>query len=268
VLIIVAFTLVAAPGYGSALWEVVAGGPTRKEQEGHLARVAPASFESAMVWLLLLVFGGGVLYPRALRAMGTSLSAASATMIAAIALRALSFVVRSRVLSLLSLAAPVSMGLIVGVFSSGAVVGATPPSDGPPILWPVLIAALTLAIFGWLSAVRLGEASAPDDPDTEGRAMHAFRSRALLSYFATMVLAISAVFFAWTHATGVYRQLIGGPLSWTLQAAIAIASVGALHMVIRERWQWAFRLAAIQSGLIVAGGIVAAQAAAPAVFQQ
>ena len=291
-LALTAYVLLGGADFGGGVWDLLAGGPRRREQRALIADAIGPIWEANHVWLVLVVVLLFTCFPAVFARLAIVLHIPLTLMLIGIVLRGSAFTFRSydsqrdavqrrwgRAFAIASVITPVLLGMCVGAIASGAVGRTAATGAGvwaqyvAPWLTPFAFAIglLTLALFAFLAATYLtlegDDATLCED----------FRRRALAAATAVFVTAAAALALARRDA-----PLIGAGLTetaWALagQLATGASAVAAIWALWTRRYRLARAAAAAQAAGILWGWAAAQypfiipptytiqQAAAPAV---
>jgi cytochrome d ubiquinol oxidase subunit II len=264
---LVLYALFGGADFGGGVWHLLASGPRARRQRALIAHAIGPIWEANHVWLILVVVVLFTAFPPAFAELSTRLHAPLLVLLAAIVVRGAAFAFRSATddrpaeargwgtaFAAASVAAPILLGVIVGVVASGRAPSAPTSlrAAGGPWLAPFPIATglFALALFAFLAAVYL-----TTDAHLHGDAEMAedFRRRALAAGVLSGVLAFATFALAGSGAPLVLRGLTARGWSWPLHAVTAVAAIGALAALAARRWRLARAAAAAQVAFVVLG---------------
>jgi cytochrome d ubiquinol oxidase subunit II len=275
-----AYVLTAGADFGGGIWDLLARGPRRKEQQLLISEAIGPIWEANHVWLIIVVvmlFGA---FPPVFSTLGIVLHIPLTAMLVGIVLRGCGFVFRKygsdrqmeqqsgRAFAIASTITPVVFGICVGAVASGGVgrAAAALPTDasaratlsfgqvfitpwlGP---FPVVVGILALALFAFLAAVYLTVAA----PTLALR--HDFRRRAYGAAVVVFAAAVSGLLLAGTEAPHLGTRLAATWSALSLQLAIAVTGLTTLVALSRSAWRVARVMAATQVSLILWGWALA-----------
>jgi cytochrome d ubiquinol oxidase subunit II len=257
---LVAYALLGGADYGGGLWDLLAWGPTAREQRETIARAIAPVWEANHVWLILVVTVMFAAFPSAFAWMSTHLHVPLALALMGIVLRGSAFVFRAygppadaletswgAVFAWSSVLTPALLGISLGALTEGRpVVGGAPG----PWFWispfTLAVGAFGLVLCAFLAAVYLTLEARRDE------VAEAFRRRAIGAGVLTGLLALG-VFLLAGQASHVRAMLLTSPWAVPLHAATAVAATGALVLLWTRRYWWARAAAIAQVALIVLG---------------
>lgn len=259
-----AYALFGGADFGGGIWDLLAGGPRKREQRALVERAIGPIWEANHVWLVLVVVVLFTGFPVAFAAISTTLFLPLLLLLVGIVLRGAAFTFRTYdrphdevqrrwglVFSSSSVLAPLMLGVVVGALASGRL-RATPagmPASGP-LAWlapfPVVVGLFACALFAFLAAAYLAvEASGPLRED--------FRRRAVGAGVAVFATALAAGLLSAREAPLVFAGLTRRAWSLPLHLATAAAAVTAFAALFARRFRLARLAAAAQATLIVVG---------------
>jgi cytochrome bd ubiquinol oxidase subunit II len=264
---LVAYALTGGADFGGGVWDLFASGPRKAEQRALIERALAPIWEANHVWLILIVVVLFVALPHAYAVISTALHIPLVLLLIGIVLRGAAFVFRSYdptpgvgaarwrlVFAIASLVTPIFLGVVLGALLTGELrVDAEMRSTvGFVAAWldpfPFLVGLFIVTLFAFLAAVYLA-VEATGEPALQ----RDFRARALISGVAAGALSIAVLWLSRHQApalhAGIQRELAG----LLLQLAVALLALGALLMLLRERYRVARRFAVAQVTLIVVG---------------
>jgi cytochrome bd ubiquinol oxidase subunit II len=257
------YALFGGADFGGGVWHLLATGPRAPRQRALVTQAIAPIWEANHVWLILVVVVLFTGFPSAFALMSIRLHATLLALLLAIVARGSAFAFRSAsgdrgrerrgwsaVFVTASLAAPVLLGMIVGVIAGGQTHAADRLSWRGPWLapFPISVGLFALALFAFLAAVYL---TVEAEGDRELAAD--FRRRALFSGLACGVLALTSFLLSAEGAPRVHAGLSIRRWSWPLHGVTALVAVAALIAILGQRDRLARVLAAAQVGLVVLG---------------
>jgi cytochrome d ubiquinol oxidase subunit II len=262
---LVLYALFGGADFGGGVWHLLARGARARRQRALIAEAIAPIWEANHVWLILVVVVLFTGFPPAFAEISTRLHAPLLGLLVAIVVRGAAFAFRSATgdrpseargwglaFAVSSVAAPVLLGIVVGVLASGRAADA--PASllawGGPWLAPFPLATglFALALFSFLAAVYLTVDAGGDRALQED-----FRRRALGAGLACGALALVTFLCSVDGAPLVRRGLTARGWSWPLHVATAAAALAALAALATRRWRLARFAAAAQVALVVVG---------------
>jgi len=266
---LVVYALLGGADYGGGVWDLLARGPHAREQRDLIAHSIAPVWEANHVWLVLAVVLLFVCFPPAFARMGTELHIPLTLVLVGIVLRGSAFTFRSydlrkdeaqrrfgRLFAIASLLTPLLLGVVLGALASGRLAS---PADPAPrsfaarfvLPWlapfPLAVGAFALVLFAYLAAVYL-------TLETDARDLQEiFRRRALASGILAGVLALAVFLLSARGAPTIRSGLASSTWTWPLQAATAVAALGALAGLAARRFRLARVCAGAQVSLILLG---------------
>lgn len=292
-----AYAVLGGADFGGGIWDLLARGPRRRQQQEAVARAMGPVWEANHVWLifaLVILFSG---FPRAFAALGVALFLPVHLVLLGIILRGAAFVFRAHgaeaaqpwlpwagLFGAASTITPFLLGVTLAAVSSGGIrIGLSPEAARGYLVAPaatvdpvqawlspfsLLTGALTLALCAYLAAVYLTlETRGPLQEDFRRRALGSGGAAALL---AGLLLTLMARTAPWLWESFAQRRalpllLAGGLLTllslgslWSRRYALARAAAVAQVAVLL--WGWALA----QWPYLVYPDLTLAAAAAPA----
>jgi len=266
---IVMYCLLAGADFGAGFWDLLCSGPRAKQQRELIASAIEPVWETNHVWLILVVVLLFVGFPSAFSTICIGLAVPLFLILLGIILRGSSYVFRAyftgniqtqlywgKLFSIASCATPLFLGIVIGAISSDTVVLTDAvPNRGWLNTWvhpfPVLVGALSLSLFAYLSACYLTlEAEEPQLQED-------FRRRALFAGFVSLLAAFATYAAAGVFAQEILNGLSRAPDVWLVELFAAIASLVAFQGLWVRSYRRARIAAAAQVGLIVLGWGVA-----------
>ncbi|MDB4877826.1 MAG: Cytochrome ubiquinol oxidase subunit [Gemmatimonadetes bacterium] len=274
VLALNAYVLMGGADFGGGVWDLLAGGPRRKEQREHIASSIAPIWEANHVWLIIVVVMLFTAFPIVYATLATVLHIPLLVMLVGIVLRGSAFVFRSYggekyggrrgwglAFAVASTVTPILLGVIIGAVASGDVaaaaarVGHASFVDVFVIPWlapfPIAVGLFALALFAFLAAVYL--ALGATDPELQND----FRRRALGAAAVVFVLAIIALLVARSGAPIVAEGVTGAPWAIALHLCTGAAAVTAILALWTRRYGLARIAAAGQVSFILWGWVLA-----------
>jgi len=263
------YCLLAGADFGAGFWDLFCSGPRADKQRELIASAIEPVWETNHVWLILVVVLLFVGFPSAFSTICIGLAVPLFLILLGIILRGSSYVFRAyftgniqtqlywgKLFSIASCATPLFLGIVIGAISSDTLV----LTDGVPnrgwlSTWfhpfPVLVGALSLSLFAYLSACYLTlEAEEPQLQED-------FRRRALFAGFVSLLAAFATYAAAGVFAQEILNGLSRAPDVWLVELFAAIASLVAFQGLWVRSYRRARIAAAAQVGLIVLGWGVA-----------
>ena len=266
---VVMYCLLAGADFGAGFWDLVCSGPRAEKQRELIENAIEPVWETNNVWLILVVVLMFVGFPSAFSTISVGLAVPLFLILLGIILRGSSYVFRAyftgniqtqlywgKLFSIASCVTPLFLGIMIGALSSDSVVLINGvPEGGWLSTWchpfPVLVGALSLSLFAYLSACYLTlEAEEPELQED-------FRRRALFSGFVSLLAAFATYAAAGTFAQEIRDGLSRSPYVWFVEITAAIASLVAFQGLWVRSYRRARIAAAAQVGLIVFGWGVA-----------
>lgn len=263
---LVLYSLLAGADYGAGFWDLLSFGPNREGQRDLIALAIQPVWETNHVWLVLLIvlmFSG---FPAAFAAITVNLAVPLYLVLLGIVLRGASFVFRhyftgnvrmqlywGRVFSISSSLTPLFLGIVIGGISCDSCSadngvgknGFFQPWFHP---FPLAVGLLSLSLFAYLSACYL-TVEAEHEPALQSD----FRTRALISGVASILLAALTYMLAGDHAHGIRGGLWSNPYAWVVEMGAAIAAIAALRALWSRHYLRARIAAAAQVTFILLG---------------
>jgi len=261
---LVAYALLAGADFGGGIWDLLAGGPRRREQRALVERAIGPIWEANHVWLILVVVVLFTGFPVAFAAVSTTLFLPILLLLVGIVLRGAAFTFRTYdrpdddvqrrwglLFSGASVLAPLMLGLVVGAVASGRLrvgLDGMPVSD--PLAWlapfPAAVGLFACALFAFLAATYLAV-------EADGALREDFRRRAIGAGAAVFATALAAGLLSARDAPLVFAGLTRRGWSLPLHLATGAAAVTAFAALLRRRFRLARFAAAAQAALIVLG---------------
>jgi cytochrome bd ubiquinol oxidase subunit II len=265
---LVVYALLAGADYGAGFWDLLSFGPNRERQRDLIAHAIQPVWETNHVWLILLIvlmFAG---FPAAFASMTVKLALPLYLILGGIVLRGASFVFRAyftgnvrvqlfwgRVFSISSCMTPLFLGIVIGAISSDAGSVTSGSWHGFFQAWlhpfPLAVGLLSLSLFAYLSACYLIVESRDSALQSD------FRTRALASCSASVVLAVFVHVMAGNSAYGIRGNLWSDPLAWVVELGAVIATIVSAHALWSRNYRRARVAAAAQVAFILLGWGVA-----------
>jgi cytochrome bd ubiquinol oxidase subunit II len=262
---LVVYSLLGGADYGAGLWDLLSFGPNREEQRNLIAHAIQPVWETNHVWLVLLIvlmFSG---FPAAFSTITVKLAVPLYLVLLGIVLRGSSFVFRhyfegnirmqlywGRVFSISSSMTPLFLGIVIGGISYDTVL-ANDGSNGDGFLrawfhpFPLVVGLLSLSLFAYLSACYLTVEA--EDPNLQSD----FRTRALISGVASILLAAFTYIAAGNSAHGIKDGLRSNPYAWLVEIGAVLATIAAFHALWSRSYRRARIAAAAQVTFILLG---------------
>lgn len=256
---LVLYGLLGGADFGGGIWDLLAGGPRRREQRALIERAIGPVWEANHVWLVLVVVLLFTGFPRAFSAVCIALFAPLTLLLVGIVLRGAAFTFRAYdrpdvriqdrwglAFSISSVLAPLLLGVVVGAIASGR---ATAPGPGP-LSWLTpftgAVGLFAAALFAFLAATYLAV-------EAEGALREDFRRRALGAGLAVFGCALAVGILSRWEAQAVFAGLTGRAFTLPLHLATGAAAVTALAALAHGRVRLARAAAVVQVALIVLG---------------
>jgi cytochrome d ubiquinol oxidase subunit II len=261
---LVVYSLLGGADYGAGFWDLLSFGPNREGQRNLIARAIHPVWETNHVWLILLIvlmFSG---FPAAFSAISVNLAVPLYLVLFGIVLRGSSYVFRAyfagnprvqlywgRVFSISSSITPLFLGIVIGGISSDSVLANGFSGNAFLGAWfhpfPLVVGLLSLSLFAYLSACYLTVEA--EDPTLQSD----FRSRALTSGVASIVLAAFTYTMAGDSAHEIRDGLWSNPYAWLVEIGAVIATIAAFHALWKQYYLRVRIAAAAQVTFIVLG---------------
>lgn len=259
---LVLYALLGGADFGGGIWDLLAGGPRRREQRALVERAIGPIWEANHVWFVLVVVLLFTGFPAAFAAVCIALFAPLTLLLIGIVLRGAAFTFRAYdapdhrvqrrwglVFSASSVVAPLLLGVVVGAIASGRASPAA-AAGGPRLAWLTpftgAVGLFAAALFAFLAAVYLAV-------EAEGALREDFRARALWAGLAVFACALAVGLLSWREAPAVFAGLTRRRFTLPLHLATAAAAVCALWALARRRYGVARVAAVAQLALIVLG---------------
>lgn len=195
---LIPYALFGGADFGGGVWDLLASGPTKKEQKALIYQAIAPVWEANHVWLILALVILITGFPAVFGFIGTVLYLPLTCMLFGIVCRGTAFVLRQyqlqpwesgrgwdRLFSISSVLTPVFLGIIVGAVSHGTSEIFFDEGDyfsawlGP---FQILVGFFTLSVFAFLAAVYL-----TNEARDEALA-NAFRRRAILTHLLVAIV--------------------------------------------------------------------------------
>ena len=262
---LVVYSLLAGADYGAGFWDLLSSGPNREGERNLIAQAIQLVWKTNHVWLVLLIvlmFSG---FPVAFAAITMNLAVPLYLVLLGIVLRGSSYVFRAyfagnvrvqlywgRVFSISSSMTPVFLGIVIGAIScDSALANDGFGSKGFFLAWfhpfPLVVGLLSLSLFAYLSACYL-------TVEAEDRILQSeFRTKALISGVASILLATLTYMLAGDNAHGIKDGLWSNPYAWLVEIGAAVAAIAALHALWSRHYRRARIAAAAQVTFILFG---------------
>src|SRR5687767_10332630 len=174
-LALTAYVLLGGADFGGGVWDLLAGGPRRREQRALIADAIGPIWEANHVWLILVVVLLFTCFPAAFARLMTVLHIPLTLMLIGIVLRGSAFTFRTydshrddvqrrwgRVFAVASAITPVLLGICIGAIAQGRVSNASTGAHPVNVFFlswytpfAFSVGLLTLALFAYLAAVYL-----------------------------------------------------------------------------------------------------------------
>jgi len=266
-LALTAYVLLGGADFGGGVWDLLAGGPRRREQRALIADAIGPIWEANHVWLILVVVLLFTCFPGVFARLAVVLHIPLTLMLVGVVMRGSAFTFRTydsqrdavqrrwgTAFAIASVITPVLLGVCVGAVASGAV-GRAPAGAGvwalyvAPWLTPFAFAVglLTLALFAFLAATYL-------TLEARDEALRGdFRRRALAAAAAVFVTALAALLVARRDAPDIGAGLTGSGWALAGQLATGVSAVTAIWALWTRRYPLARAAAAAQAACILWG---------------
>ncbi len=256
---LVLYALLGGADFGGGIWDLLAGGPRRREQRALIERAIGPVWEANHVWLVLVVVLLFTGFPRAFSSLCIALFAPLTLLLVGIVLRGAAFTFRAydvpedRVqdrwglaFSSSSVLAPLLLGVVVGAIASGRAAAPGVGALGWLTPFTAAVGLFAAALFAFLAATYLAV-------EAEGALRDDFRRRALAAGVAVFGCALAAAILSRWEAPAVFAGLTGRAFTLPLHLATGAAAVTALAALARGRVRLARAAAVAQVALIVVG---------------
>lgn len=262
-LALTAYAIFAGADFGGGIWDLLATGSRRREQQKAIENAMGPVWEANHVWLIFLIVILFTSFPTAFAALSIAFFLPLHLVLFGIILRGASFVFRAnadvtsvhwqawaRVFGIASVVTPFLLGATLGAVSSGGIrVSGGAVSVDPSLAWfsPVslIFGALTLAACAYLAAVFL-------TVETEGDLQEDFRLRSLGAAAAVAVLAALLLPLVQTGAPQLWEHL-AKPSSVGPMLSGLVLAVGSFWAVASRRYHFG-RFLAVAQVVVVLGG--------------
>ena len=259
------YAVLGGADFGAGVWDLLAGGPRKKEQRALIVEAIGPIWEANHVWLILALVVLFNAFPPAFAAISTALFIPITLILVGIVLRGAAFIFRSygsatdvgqrrwgRLFAIASMATPLMLGVCIGAISSNAIrVQDGIVTTGFFVSWlapfPFVVGLMTLALFAYLAAVFLTVEA------QELALREDFRKRALWTALAVGVISFAGLGLAQTGAPRIWTGLTSGLLAWSLQIATGLIAVGVIASLLFRRYILARVLVVVQVSLILWG---------------
>lgn len=257
------YALLGGADFGAGFWQLLARGPTRRDQHHLIGEAIGPIWEANHVWLILIVTILFTAYPTAYTKISITLHIPLTIMVIGIALRGSAFAFRhydvedddihirwEQLFALSSLISPVLLGIILGTLT----VGHFPlqPNgfvDGYVLPWiqpfPLVMGLFTLILFAYLAATYL----ILETPSQELREV--FRKRAIIVALLVGVLEETVLILGKSDAPRIWGQLTNSLWGQLIQLGIGILTIAAVWFLFTRRYWWARTFAIIQVTLTI-----------------
>ncbi|GKS58074.1 cytochrome D ubiquinol oxidase subunit II [Nitrospira sp.] len=254
---LVLYVITGGADFGAGVWSALAVGERGTRRRKVIDHAIAPIWEANHVWLILIVtilFTG---FPRAWAVISTVLHIPLTLLLVGVVLRGAAFAFRTndvelrpnrddaasvwwaRVFGWSSILTSIMLGIVIGAIAGGNLAVPASPSyyDAYVAPWlglfPLLVGAFALALFGYLAAIYLtfetGDADLRDD----------FRRRGLAAGFVAVLVGITILVTAATHGPDIHEGLATTAWGW---AALAVAGVGGAAGLC-ALWMRAYRTA-------------------------
>ncbi len=250
------YAIFGGADFGGGVWDVLASGPRRREQQDVIGHAIGPVWETNHVWLIFLIVLLFTCFPAAFAAISVGLYVPLTFVLVGIILRGAAYAFRSQayeaallsqlwghVFGVASVVAPFFFGTAVGGLTVGHYAWTSP--------FALVIGALAVALCAQVAAVFL-------TLETHGALREDFRSRALS---ATVILAVvGAIALAVARATspGTFASLLRAQSLPGIGTAMALGFIVLGALWLRH---YAFaRLAVAAEAIAVLAGWYASQA--------
>jgi len=261
---LVAYAVTGGADFGAGLWSLLASGPRKAQQREAVQRAIAPIWEANHVWLIFIIVVMFSAFSRAFAVLSVALHIPIALALLGIVFRGAGYIFQAygiqgararlgweRVFAWASLATPVLLGMVVAAVSSGDihVVDGEVTSgyfSGWTTAFALTVGLFALSLFALLAAVYLAR-------DNDGALAEDFRKRALVMEGVAGVLALCTFLLARSEAQPLFQNLVESPLSWTIQAAAALAAWSTIGLLLKRRLRLARYAAAAQVALVVLG---------------
>ncbi|MFY3743589.1 cytochrome d ubiquinol oxidase subunit II [Anaeromyxobacter sp. Red801] len=257
----VLYALLGGADFGAGIWDLLAGGPRKKEQRALIEEAIGPIWEANHVWLILIVVLLFTAFPPAFAAITIALFVPLMLLLVGIVLRGAAFTFRTYdapedrvqarwglVFSGSSVVAPLTLGVIVGALASGNL-GAAARGEAP-FAWaapfPLAVGAFAAALFAYVAAAYLAV-------EAGGALREDFRRRAIGAGVAVFLTAALSAALSWREAPLVFAGLTRRGWSIPLHLATGAAAITAFAALYRGQVRLARAAAVAQVTLIVLG---------------
>jgi cytochrome d ubiquinol oxidase subunit II len=260
-LALVLYALLGGADFGGGIWDLLAGGPRRRDQRDLVERALGPIWEANHVWLILVVVVLFTAFPAAFAAISVALFVPLVLLLLGIVLRGAAFTFRTYdrphdrtqarwglVFSMSSALAPVVLGTVVGALASGRLRIAARGSE--PFAWlspfPLSVGLFATALFAYLAAAYLAV-------EAEGALREDFRRRAIAAGVAVLLCAVLSGALSSREAPVVFDGLARRAWSLPFHLATGAAALAAFALLRSGRVRGARAAAVAQVALIVVG---------------
>jgi len=261
---LVVYSVTGGAGLAVGVWNLLASGPRRAEQEKAIRHEIAPIWEANHVWLIFVVVVLFSAFSPAFSAVCIALHIPIALALVGLVFRGSAYVFHAygiqteearvgwnRLFGWASVATPLCLGLVVAGVSSGdiRVVGddvTTGFFAGWTTPFAFAVGLFALALFALLAAVYLAA-------DTEGALSEDFRRRALAMEVVCALLAGGTFALASRSAPVLYENLRASPWTWPIQGATALAAGATIALLATRRVRLARFTAPLQVALVVIG---------------
>ena len=269
-----AYALTGGADYGGGVWDLLASGPRRHEQQRLIAESIGPIWEANHVWLIVVVVLLFTAFPAAFGVLGTVLHLPLTLLLVGIILRGSAFVFRSyggssrrfvrrwdRVFSIASVVTPIFLGVVIGAISSDAVGRASGEVNTGSFVdvyvdpwlsaYPIALGVFALALFAMLAAVYLTLAAEVPELRED------FRRRALIAAVGVGVAAGISLLASESSAPRIANGITGSWWALLLHACTGAAAVTVFGALWLRRYRLARVAAGAQVSLILWGWALA-----------
>lgn len=265
-----AYVLFAGADFGGGVWDLLAGGPRKKDQRELVAGVLGPIWEANHVWLILIVVILFTCFPPVFARMSVALHIPLTLMLIGIVLRGSAFTFRAydsqaddvqrrwgAIFAVASLMTPLVQGM-----SAGAVIAGNLPARPEGTFrtayvdpwfgaFPLAVGLMTVLVFAYLAAVYLTvEAEAPSLKED-------FRLRALATGFLLFPVSAWVLWLSREAAPNIWTGLLASGAAVPVQAVAALCAVAALVGLLTRRFGVARLAVAGQASILVWGWAIA-----------
>jgi cytochrome bd ubiquinol oxidase subunit II len=247
-LALTAYVLLGGADFGGGVWDLLAGGPRRREQRALIADAIGPIWEANHVWLILVVVLLFTCFPGVFARLAVVLHIPLTLMLVGVVMRGSAFTFRTydsqrdavqrrwgTAFAIASVITPV----LLGVWALYVAPWLTP--------FAFAVGLLTLALFAFLAATYL-TLEARDEALRDD-----FRRRALAAAAAVFVTALAALLVARRDAPDIGAGLTGSGWALAGQLATGVSAVTAIWALWTRRYPLARAAAAAQAACILWG---------------